>query len=648
MLKAASSGRRFEPRLVHVLVIVLATIAFLAPTLDNYWIKDDLAVRYFTEGNELAWEKVKTIFWPDHLEREHWWRPIPFLTIFADFEVWFTNPFGYHVFNTLLHALVGILVYLVVNRLTNFGNGLAGFLAALAFVINPINGESVIWAVQRIVPICAAACLFGILGWLKAAEGGGRGGRILGYLMLFFAIFTKEVGCTLPGIYFLIDMLYAPPGRGFMARLMSGVRWAIPSAILLVFYFACRRIMWGRFDILYAGMEPMEYAEAFQVFERMGDSLTHAFVPVNASLFEGWRYTLVAGLILTAYGIAAVRALPLLALSAPFRRLTIIACAFFALSFVPSMPIFWIDQNLFNARFFYQPSMASLMLVGAALWLPLGDRPLGRLGTAVATLGTVTLLSGLGVAMGLHVTAFEGAGEQVRGIQQSIARFADEEEKRTGTLPVVVALDTPSQVSGVPTLETSLEHALVRPLHHRDVEVIALTDTLRNTAAWTDYLSQRLGDRGTTRLSFVNCRRTPPSIEPVFGTMQGPEGKRPAKLIAPVDNAWFRNDAPSPQFRFRGGGARRFVLVVDVAGRPEPIRIHLEAGKNCRISEGVVQYDFGGRDASNPAAPDLWETAVRVPQPNPVSATWRIESYTDDDRLLGTSEERGIIVFNVL
>ena len=123
------------------------------------------------------------------------------------------NPFGYHLVNVLLHALVSGLVTITANRL--FGRFLPTFLAGLLFALHPVHTEAVAGIVGR---ADVGACLFFLLSfncyvtycinrdlypernravylWLSAVCAAG-------------SMLTKEQGITVLGVNVVFDILH--------------------------------------------------------------------------------------------------------------------------------------------------------------------------------------------------------------------------------------------------------------------------------------------------------------------------------------------------------------------------------------------------------------------------------------------------------
>ncbi len=637
----------------HLFFIVVVTLIFYARTFDNYWIKDDLAIGNFFVGGDLSWNAWLRELWPSYMKSEHYWRPIPLLPGFIEYRFWGLNPAGYHLDNTLMHAVAACLLYFLSNRLTGNRSPLIGFLAALLFAINPINAEAVVWVMQRMVLMCLIFSVCGILCWLNAAEGRSRLWRLLGILFLALALLSKEIALTLPGLFFLIDIFYGKSGKGAFKRAFL---WALPSAVVLVTYFACRYLMWGQVVNTYAGLEPFEYARVNHVWTNMISTLGFGVAPANLGVFGGAGTASLRGVMMATFGFAFLRAIVLAKTNPTWRKLAAFSCAVFVLGLLPILPIVWIDERLFNARFFYQPVFGFLLLIAASLLLPF--RPQGLSSHLDVILGRIAagfLVVAMAISLAGGLTAFDHGAQQVRGVQMSTLEYSDSLEAHGESGKTIVVLYTPTQYAGVPTLEYSLELALRPPLAPRRVSCIPLLSRdFLTPGKWISELTTLM----TTRkikfedLRWVECSSDPLGVRPLFGGQEPALGPSPAVLLSPANYSFLSNAGPEPEFRFRAPkGALTFHIrfaVRDIEYSWGPNLVQLPHANFSRDADDVVTYKPSFLDPSQPELPNLWKKMMQQPLRNPVPMTWRVESFDKAGELIGISRDFRLVILNAL
>jgi hypothetical protein len=75
------------------------------------------------------------------------YRPLVNTTLALDHRLWGARPFGYHLTNLLLHLAAGLLLYLLLRRITD--RPALPEAAALLFLVHPASAEPVAWIVAR-------------------------------------------------------------------------------------------------------------------------------------------------------------------------------------------------------------------------------------------------------------------------------------------------------------------------------------------------------------------------------------------------------------------------------------------------------------------------------------------------------------------
>ncbi|MZH05589.1 MAG: tetratricopeptide repeat protein [Nitrospinae bacterium] len=163
------------------------------------------------------------------------YRHINNLTFALNYQWSQQNPFGYHLFNLLIHICTVILVFfitsLTIKNCTEWGElgamKIAG-MNALVFGLHPIHTETITYISGRPGGLAALFFFFSLLLFLL---GGLKKRKIPGYFYYFLALITffiavlcKETAVTLPVIMLLYDL-----------SLMKGENWK-PFLTRLVFY----------------------------------------------------------------------------------------------------------------------------------------------------------------------------------------------------------------------------------------------------------------------------------------------------------------------------------------------------------------------------------------------------------------------------
>ena len=122
---------------------VLLAVALLAyaNTLANQFTLDD---NVYIQGNPMTTDfAVAKLFTPTAFNSI--FRPLTFATFALEWAIEGSHPFGYHLVNLLLHAVVALLLYLTLCKLLEpMPRGdIVAFVAALLFAVHPIHTEAV-------------------------------------------------------------------------------------------------------------------------------------------------------------------------------------------------------------------------------------------------------------------------------------------------------------------------------------------------------------------------------------------------------------------------------------------------------------------------------------------------------------------------
>jgi len=169
------------------------------------------------------------------------YQPLCWLTHGFDFVLWGMNPAGYHLGSLIIHTLNAVLFYFLIRAFISRMPGAQGHTNSLGaqvcagagvlfFAIHPLRVESVAWATERSLVLCALFFLLTVIAYLKMNDNDG-GKRRTWYVLsvVFFAcsLLSKGIGMTLPVVLVVLDIY---PLR----RVVFGEGWVLQLRKLLI------------------------------------------------------------------------------------------------------------------------------------------------------------------------------------------------------------------------------------------------------------------------------------------------------------------------------------------------------------------------------------------------------------------------------
>lgn len=169
----------------------------------NTW-DDPAYIANNASAHGFSWEHIKTAFSRFYVGN---YAPLHIISYMLDYLLWGLNPKGYILHNVILHALNGFLLYLLLRRLSL--DLYPAILAALFYVVHPVQVESVVWISQRKNVLAMAFYLLAIHCYYSYRNAKGKTDKKQYALALFFfacALLTKSVTVVLPAILLLYDL----------------------------------------------------------------------------------------------------------------------------------------------------------------------------------------------------------------------------------------------------------------------------------------------------------------------------------------------------------------------------------------------------------------------------------------------------------
>ncbi|HKI13138.1 MAG TPA: tetratricopeptide repeat protein [Candidatus Acidoferrum sp.] len=167
----------------RVALLLAAAMLVYGNTLFNGFTFDDDP--YILHNPTVTNLSVSGLFHPTRASNV--FRPVTFATFALNLAVGGAHPFGYHLFNLLLHAVVTLLLYLVLRKLLESvqQGATIAWLAALLFAVHPIHSEAVASIVGRFELLAAG---FLLAAWLLHL----RDLPVLALVCFVLALMSKE------------------------------------------------------------------------------------------------------------------------------------------------------------------------------------------------------------------------------------------------------------------------------------------------------------------------------------------------------------------------------------------------------------------------------------------------------------------------
>lgn len=402
---------------VALALAVLVGIAF-AGSIANGHVYDDIAVIRDNPRLAETWD-LKLWFTARNLSDADGdnglYRPLAMWSYALDQRLFGAGPFGVHLVNVLLNALVAAASYAMVRQLGS-GRRLA-FVASLLYGLHPVHTEVVANGVGR-AELGAALCAFlaGALHWAwlsprragapsesaplsraerrrqaRGAEGGetreaaprGRG-LLVGALFLYFAALCfKESASTLPGLLFLLDWLVRERGafRPVFLRLGAYLAYAAPLALFLALRHSAVGGMQVALQDVMAGASALD--RVLYAIETMAKYLGQLCVPATlcadySDYTDLVRRSFADTGVLVAIGVFVALALALWQAKRRSAWLVLGGAAWFVLAMLPTSNLLFPIGTVRADRLLFLPSFGFALVGACGLELALArSRALG-------------------------------------------------------------------------------------------------------------------------------------------------------------------------------------------------------------------------------------------------------------------------------
>jgi hypothetical protein len=203
-------------------LVALAAFGVFAKTLSYELVWDDnrltpLVESIVEEGGVSALLSAEFLLKKD--EPLGYYRPVVFLSLWADSLLVPAIPFMHHLTNVLLHAAISVLTLLLLRGFV--GSSPFAVSGALLFAVHPVHTEAVAFVSGRTDLWATLFALVSTLMWLRARADDRPSSRffyVASLVALFAGILSKESSLMLPVVLLAIDVIQADRRSGWWVR----------------------------------------------------------------------------------------------------------------------------------------------------------------------------------------------------------------------------------------------------------------------------------------------------------------------------------------------------------------------------------------------------------------------------------------------
>ncbi|HEY5928413.1 MAG TPA: hypothetical protein VIV11_42295, partial [Kofleriaceae bacterium] len=399
-----TSAAPIRPVLLALGVAAIAAIVF-SPAIVGDWIYDDhplIAQNPYVHSFEWLPRWFTTDFWNVNEEvvrygsRMVYWRPLVTTSYAVDWQLGGGSPLVFHLMNTLYHAVMAGLAFLVLRRW--IGNGVwSVVIAALIFALHPTKAESVAWIAGRTDVVCMIAILLASEGIARRLRGE-RLGIAFEIAGTAVAYMCKEQAIVLP-VFAAVEGWIAAGRPTIEWTAIKRMVWAaLPQTAVALGYLAVRAIVMPIASADTHGPPRLsDHAQA--VLETLGRFFELTFAPHDLSIQHGLVHALdgrmlhsTPHMIVGALGTVLLVALAVLARKRwPVATLGI---GFYLVTLLPTSNIKYTEmQTLVSERFLYLPVFGLAWIAGVALARVTGPQRKRVLAFSVACVLALAMLS---------------------------------------------------------------------------------------------------------------------------------------------------------------------------------------------------------------------------------------------------------------
>ncbi len=381
--------------------LLLLSILPYTNTLSNEFVYDDIT-QILDNPYILSFRHVGRIFstpawsYVRQSELTNYYRPMMTFGYLVCYQLFGSQPYGFHLANIIFHALVVLVLYFLTRRL--FASQAVAFLASGLFALHPIHSESVDWVAAVTDLEVTLFLLLTFWFFLRAAKTEGKTSwpLILGMAVSFLlALCSKEQALMFPLLATVYEHLYRDD-RGQTRAVQKIARYS-GLWILSFAYLLFRIHMFGAFAPATGNPNMTRQSAIISSAALAGQYIWKLIWPVKLSafyIFSPSTGVLDPGVLA---GLAALAGSAVLfAILWKRARIVSFGLVWFFATLAPVLNARMLaSDNVFAERYLYLPSIGFCWLTalgGVRLWDGIGSRSKFARVALVGSFGILAIL----------------------------------------------------------------------------------------------------------------------------------------------------------------------------------------------------------------------------------------------------------------
>jgi tetratricopeptide (TPR) repeat protein len=405
---------------VSYLILFLLAVLPYSNILHNRFVYDD---HFQVEGNPYAHsfkylpQIFKTSVWSFQGAQgvSNYYRPMMTLGYLLTYQIAGLAPFGFHLVNILLNAVVVWLVFAILRR---FSGERVALIAAGLFALHPIHTEAVAW-VAAITDLQLAVFYLGtFLLYLRLPETPHKfRARVLMCACFALALLSKEQAMTLPVLAVIFEHFYREDRAATSLKQKFsryGALW-----VVVALYLAIRIAVMRGFASVVMRPSLSWYETCLSAVALIGNYLGKLIWPARLSPFHIFQASQRFADPKVLLGILAIAGSVLLfaVLWQRARKLSF-ALVWIFLPLGPVLNARWMPASVFGERYLYLASLGFCWLVAqACVWLWAGSAPAAP---RIARRAVPALLGIVAVAYGVRTISRNRDWRNDQSLYQSV------------------------------------------------------------------------------------------------------------------------------------------------------------------------------------------------------------------------------------